>query len=60
MVVLVLNNIGEVVFWMGILVAFEVFEITSYTMGGDTIPGGYTTEFQIIEVGVNSGVEDII
>ena len=54
-VFLVPDNLGGVVFQMGILAVLKGFVSTWDRIGGVAIPGGYTTEFQIIEVDIGDG-----
>ena len=52
----VFYKLGEVYFWVGILLNLEIIEITSDVMGGDSTPGGYILEFQCLEVEIDDGI----
>ena len=59
MVVIFPNQIGGVLFCTVMLGGLEQFEITPYRTGVDAIPEGYITNFQILEVYINSIIVDI-
>ena len=59
-VVIVFNKIGWIFFLTVLLGVFEGSESTLDRTGGDTTPGGYITNFYILEVDTNNGVADII
>ena len=59
MVVLVLNKLGYIVFFTGILGAFGGFKSTLVRMGLNYIPGGYITKFYSLVMDISYIVEEV-
>ena len=59
MVVLVLDNLGEILFCTKIFRDLEGFDITLEILGGYAIPVWYTTKFHSIEVRIYNGIVEI-